>query len=219
MSKIDNIGAVAWAAGQYNIAADDAERVVAALDCVGGMWGCELPTHGGVIDETDNSNKFAGHSGYWAAWADNNVIVSVTNGDAQWGQLDCEDDINAAGGDWDDVAGWLAQNISPARVKAYVRAYGDKGRRYRYADREFLRPEYVGQYAIFSGNGPVLAIEADESTAIAAVVAAIADPDVTIATVSEQLNNLPEDGDALQGGTVETAEWDAGNDCWMDGAE
>jgi hypothetical protein len=90
------------------ISMEDADCVVRMLDPK--FWGDELPTHGGFFDAHNTADKNAGHTGWWLAWEDIGVAVSVTNGNPEWLSLDREDDITAIGGDWDDVPGWLAAN-------------------------------------------------------------------------------------------------------------
>jgi hypothetical protein len=95
-------------AAKTEISEEDAERVIRSLDPK--FWGDELPSHGGFFDNDITADKTAGHTGWWLAWEDSGVAVAATNGDPEWLSLDCEEDITAIGGDWDDVSGWLAAN-------------------------------------------------------------------------------------------------------------
>jgi hypothetical protein len=88
---------IEWASQMYGISAEDAGRVVAALDGTGDAWGNDLPTAGDTIDN-GHSDTMAGHNGYYATW-DNGAGVLVTNGDPVW----TEDWRNDS--DWREIAG------------------------------------------------------------------------------------------------------------------
>ena len=51
--------------------------------------GGEEPTHAGVVDDDDSSDKFHGHTGYWMAWGRD--AIGVTNGDIVYFSLDDEE--------------------------------------------------------------------------------------------------------------------------------